>query len=162
MPVGRESQNLTCFLRLIDGCKTRADSKLPCCELHVGSSLSCIEQILEFTFWVGRQDGNSQRCAGEMSGICTRFRKGFENGFITYGDELPSLFIFGRLCTSSCVENGADYIFGQRLILKFAHRALGTNGFGYIHIFLFSNREAHKGREEFSSFLCDPSALCGK
>ena len=68
------------------------------------------------------------------------------------------------IVTSSCVENGVDYIFGQWLVLKLAHSALGTNRIRYIHISPhFEPRSPRRVSEDLVSlFLCELSALCGK
>jgi len=59
VPLGRESENVPCFIGLIDRGRHRADPQLPRRQLHEGRGLACIEHGLELGGWIGSENGDA-------------------------------------------------------------------------------------------------------
>jgi hypothetical protein len=133
MPFGGEPQDFPGLFSFIERGRAGAHAQFPGRQLHERGGLTGVKQPLEFFRRIGGQDGDNQRRPGEMSGPFSASGEGFLNFLILDGDKLPGLTVFRGLRAPSGVQDGERHLFRQGFVLKFAHSALGADGFGNVH-----------------------------
>jgi hypothetical protein len=71
-----------------------------------------------------------------MPGIRADINQCLQDGFVADCNKVPRLSIPGRLRPAAGVKDGGHHLIRERLILKLADGAFGTNSFSYVHHFL--------------------------
>ncbi len=110
MPILGKAEHRARLLQLIDRSQTRNDTELPGRKLHVGSSLTGVEQDGLLDRRTGRHNGHGERGAGEERDVLAGGSQRREGGLVADGEELPGLVDLRRLRPAPGVKNVPNQI----------------------------------------------------